>query len=259
MLKINKKGECIRNVANFSRIRPSDKMDKASFNLKTFTENIPITSPKLKELLKTINALDKADMERENRLYKHIIYTDIKNSSAGSKIIAAGLMSNGFTNIYNKSLKIDESALSKNPNKNFALLCSVQTYDKPFSVLLKKKILSIFNRRPDNIYGELVRFIIIDQGFKEGIDLFDVKYVHLFEPLISKADQTQAIGRGTRFCGQKGLEFNPELGWPLHVFKYDITFDDDLKEKYKASNIHELFINNSGLNLSKLIFSSELF
>ncbi len=258
MFKIHKKGECIRNVANFSRIRPSDKFDKNTFNLKSFSENISVTSPKLKALIKTINALDKADMERDNKLYKHIIYTDIKNSSAGSKIIAAGLTSNGFSNIYNKSLKIDENSLLKNANKNFALLCSVQVYDKPFSVSLKKKILSIFNKRPDNIHGELVRFVILDQGFKEGIDLFDVKYVHLFEPLISKADQTQAIGRGTRYCGQKGLEFNPELGWPLHVFKYNIIFDDDLKEKYKAEQIHDLFIANSGLNLSKLVFASEL-
>jgi superfamily II DNA or RNA helicase len=258
MFKIHKKGECIRNVANYSHIKPSDKMDKLTFNLKTFSENIYTTSPKLQELIKTINTLDEADVKKENRQYKHIIYTDIKSSSAGSKIIAAGLMSNGFKNIYDKSLKVDENSLSKNLNKNFALLCSVQIYDKPFPVSLKKKILSIFNKRPDNIYGEQLRFIILDQGFKEGIDLFDVKYVHLFEPLISKADQTQAIGRGTRYCGQKGLEFNSELGWPLHVFKYDIVFDDELKEKYKVSSIHDLFINNSGINLSKLIFANEL-
>ena len=144
MFKIHKKGECIRNVANYSHIKPSDKMDKLTFNLKTFSENIHTTSPKLQELIKTINTLDEADMKKENRQYKHIIYTDIKSSSAGSKIIAAGLMSNGFKNIYDKSLKVDENSLSKNLNKNFALLCSVQIYDKPFPVSLKKKNIIYF-------------------------------------------------------------------------------------------------------------------
>ena len=37
-------------------------------------------------------------------------------------------------------------------------------------------------RRPDNVYGENIRIILMDGGYKEGIDLFDIKYVHIFEP-----------------------------------------------------------------------------
>lgn len=254
-MKISKKGECIRTVANYSKQKPTDKIDKNNFNLQLFKDNLETTSPKLVELLKTINDLDEADMKTHNKLFKHIIYTDVKKSSAGSKMIAAGLMANGFTNVYDKSLKLD---IKNNPYKNFALLCSVAIYDKPFPVGLKKNILSAFNQRPDNIYGENIRFIILDQGFKEGIDVFDVKYVHLFEPLITKADEKQAIGRGTRFCGQKGLEFDSKVGWLLHVFKYNLYFDDDGNKKYNASEIHKVFIDNSGINLSKLIFASEL-
>lgn len=258
MLKISKKGECIRAIGNYSKQDATDKIDKGKFNLQHFKENIQIKSPKLQELLNTINGLDKADMKNHKKLFKHIIYTDIKSSAAGAKMLAAGLMSNGFTNVYDKSLKVNKQLLQHNAYNNFALLCSVQIYDKPFPVSLKKEILTTFNQRPDNIYGEQIRFIILDQGYKEGIDVFDVKYVHLFEPLISDADMKQAIGRGTRYCGQKGLEFNPMTGWPLHVMKYDLLLDNDLQKQYNANTINELFIANSGLNLSKMIFASEL-
>ena len=191
-------------------------------------------------------------MKKYNKKFKHIIYTDIKESSAGSKMIAASMMTRGYTNIYDKTLKINENNLSKNYNNNFALLSSVQIYDKPFPVKLKKHIIELYNKRPENINGKLIRFIILDSGYKEGIDLFDVKYVHIFEPLITESDEKQVIGRGTRFCGQKGLEFIPNIGWPLHVFKYNLI--DDINNK----NVHELFMNNSGLDLSKLVFATEL-
>jgi superfamily II DNA or RNA helicase len=256
--KISKRGECIRTVANYSTQVPSDKFDKNGFNMKSFAEKIPETSPKLLELIRTINAIDKADMEKHNKLFKHIIYTDVKKSSAGAKMIAAGLSSNGFRNVYGTSLKLDAESIKNNPYNNFALLCSVNIYNKPFPVKLKKNILSMFNSRPDNVQGELIRFIILDQGFKEGIDVFDVKYIHLFEPSITSADEKQAIGRGTRFCGQKGLTFDPDSGWPLHVIKYDIRFDDVNKRIYNVDGINDLFMANSGIDLSKLNFASEL-
>ena len=250
-MKINKKALCIRKVSNFSFQAKQHKIDKSNFDLKDFQKKLHEVSPKVIKLLDTIKELDENDMKKYNKNFKHIIYTDIKESSAGSKMIAASMMTKNYTNIYDKSLKINENTLSKNYNKNFALLSSVQIYDKPFPVKLKKHIIELFNKRPDNINGKLVRFIILDSGYKEGIDLFDVKYVHIFEPLITESDEKQVIGRGTRFCGQKGLDFIPNIGWPLHVFKYNLIDDNNI-------NVHELFINNSGLDLSKLIFAAEL-
>jgi len=146
--------------------------------------------------------------------------------------------------------------LSKNTNNNFALLCSVQIYNKPFPVKLKKNILSKYNERPDNINGENIRFIILDSGYKEGIDLFDVKYLHIFEPLITASDEKQVIGRGTRFCGQKGLIFEPNIGWPLHVFKYNLLLLPKISSFH--DNAHDLFLDKSGIDLSKILLSCEL-
>jgi len=119
--------------------------------------------------------------------------------------------------------------LQKTKGRNFYLLSSVAVYDKPISVRIKKEILANFNSRPDNIYGDLARIIVMDSGFKEGIDLFDIKYIHIFEPSMNAADQKQVIGRGTRTCGQKGLEFHPTRGWPLEVFVYDMEIPEKLR------------------------------
>lgn len=138
---------------------------------------------------------------------------------------------------------------------NFALLSSLAIYEKPFPVKLKTEILKIFNKRPDNIYGKNVRFLLIDSGYKEGIDVYDVKYVHLVDDLITPSDEKQAIGRGTRNCGQVGLTFDPKLGWPLHVFKYKLRIDPI---KYGESDAHMLFLKESKIDLRKLYFAAEL-
>jgi hypothetical protein len=154
---------------------------------------------------------------------------------------------------------IDDSEMRKTKNNNYTALLSKSFFDRPVNTKLRKIVLDKFNSRPDNTYGELIRFIILDQGFKEGIDLFDVKYVHLFEPLAVNADEKQAIGRATRFCGQKGLEFHPRYGWPLYVFKYDVVIPKILKDRYMSSEtLFELYIKNSNLDMRKIIFANEL-
>ena len=251
-MKFNKKANCIRKVANFSYQSNKDKIDKNNFDLNSFKKKLDIISPKMIKLLENIEKLDKEDMRKHNKLFKHVIYTDIKESNSGAKMIAAGLLTEGYENVYGKELKIKENILNNRSNKKFALLCSVQIYNKPFSIKLKKNILEKFNARPENINGNKIRFIIIDSGYKEGIDLFDVKYLHIFEPLITKSEEKQVIGRSTRYCGQKGLEFKPNIGWELNIYKYDLLLENSNK------TAHNKFIESSGINIDKLKLANEL-
>ena len=128
-------------------------------------------------------------------------------------------------------------------------------YGKSIPTKLRKAMAAKYNERPENSYGDLMRFIILDSGFREGIDLFDVKYVHLFEPMLVRADEKQAIGRGTRFCGQKGLNFHPTYGWPLYVFRYDVQFDEQIKD---VDTMFELYSKYSDIDLRRLVFAAEL-
>ena len=249
---------CVRQVSNWSKITPSNRFNKSRFDILATDKLIPIASPKLEALLQNISALDTNDKMLYGKTFKHFIFSDIKFLGYGAKIISAGFIARGFRPV----LKFEKSRIvvdiPKGDGNNFAVLSSTALWDSPFKHKLKKEVLDIFNKRPDNIYGENCRFIILDSGFKEGIDLFDVRYVHLFEPLITEADMTQALGRATRLCGQKGLDFIPNKGWPLHVYKYSQDIPERLQDSFKAKNLTEITLQLKGLdsrlhNISKAI------
>jgi len=245
------KAECIRQAINISSKKDFFKFDKKTFNAEKIKSNIEITSPKLFELMAKIEELDKNDMLKYHKNFKHIIYSDLRSSIAGIKLVASVFKAYGMNNIYDSNHKI----IHHKNNNNFALLTSLSIYDKPFPLKLKKQILKIFNERPNNIYGDDIRFLLIDQGFKEGIDVYDVKYIHLVDDLITPSDQKQAIGRGTRKCGQKGLFFHPQLGWPLHVFRYKLKIDKDI---YGEDDAFLLYIRESKIDIKKLYFAADL-
>jgi hypothetical protein len=256
---------CIRQKTNFGNVKPYHLIDRKEFNPALLNAEIEHgASPKLQLLLDKIKALDENDMATSGKLYKHIIYTDVANGNYGTKIIASALSANGYNMIVKPQgtagFKLDDDdKLLETEYNNFTLLVSKPFYNRQMNIKLKKSILARINSRPDNINGRLIRFIILDQGFKEGIDLFDIKYVHLFEPLVVKADETQAIGRGTRFCGQKGLEFHPQYGWVLYVYKYDLSIPANLQRRLMDSKfLFDYFIKNTDIDMKKIVFASEL-
>ena len=172
----------------------------------------------------------------------------VNESSGGAK-----------SNTYGKIELLTDAELAKTPNKNFYLLCSVSVYEQNITVKQKKAILQKMNQRPENVNGELARIIVMDSGFKEGIDLFDIKYVHIFEPQVTTADQKQVIGRATRTCGQKGLDFHPMRGWPLHVFIYDIDIPQNLREyMLHAPSAFNLYMKALHLDVRLIEFTHDL-
>lgn len=261
---------CIRQKSNMSQNSKKYIFDSGDFEPELLLNDSKYYSPKLEKLLSKINELDKKDMEKYGKKFKHFIFSDLKSSAYGPKLISSSLISNGFhlgyKSTYSNNPKkwssiqmLSDSELEKNPNMNFYLLSSVSVYDKPMSVKMKKEILAKFNQRPENIHGELARIIVMDSGFKEGIDLFDIKYIHIFEPSVNDADQKQVIGRGTRTCGQKGLDFHPNKGWSLHVFIYDLEFPTKYKSKLlNAETAFELYMKSINVDPTLMNFTSEL-
>ena len=263
---------CIKEKGNWGRLEKVHRFDNKDFDKDIVKADIPYTSPKLYALLENIRNLDEKDMKEHGHLFKHFIYSDIK-SAFGAKLIASVLASDGYNHAYSltktqrgMSFALDKSLISKKTSNVFATLTSVSFFEKPIGINFRKDILKTFNTRPDNINGENIRMIILDSGFREGIDLFDVKYVHLVEPIATKADQKQAIGRGTRFCGQKGLHFDKKDGWPLHVYRYETVLTKEYQE-YLISNdnslepadtFFNLFMKFSNIDPKKLAFSNEL-
>jgi len=217
----------------------------------------PYQSAKYATLVDRIQALDDADFSRDKRKYKHFIFTDLRESAYGAKAIGSFLHEAGY-----------EFLMKRNgftPGKNgFALLQSLPLFGEPLSLKLRKTLLETFNERPGNLYGEKLRILVLDSRFKEGIDLFDVKYVHIMEPALSASDLTQAVGRATRFCGQRGLRFQPSVGWPLDVYIYNTQLPGRppflLRDKPTQQKIdaHDIVLRESGLDLGEFAFLAEL-
>ena len=280
---------CIRKKSNISKSYPKYRFDSLNFSPKDLLNDIPTVSPKLQKLLDTIEKLDKRDKEKDGVLYKHFIFSDLKSGSAGAKLLASAMIAKGYTlgydapknkgampnndddesvgsmeggakkKTYGKIALLDDGILKKTKSKNFFLLASTGVFEQPISVGIKKDMLKKFNQRPENIHGEHARFMIMDSGFKEGIDLFDVKYVHIFEPSILMSDQKQVIGRGTRTCGQKGLDFHPTRGWPLHVFVYDLEIPEKLRSSFMdTKSAIDLYLKAMNLDVRLFHFAHDL-
>jgi hypothetical protein len=123
---------------------------------------------------------------------------------------------------------------------NVALLTSAPVFGEVLRVRERRALLARFNARPHNVHGADVRILVLDGTYKEGVDAFDVRYLHLVEPLLSPAHETQAMGRALRQCGQAGLPFFPGFGWPLHVFRYHLRVPRHLAAELGAASMREL-------------------
>lgn len=260
---------CVTSAANWSKVDATHIFDKKeAFMPEKVLSDMPMASPKLVKLLEVIAEQDARDLKKHGHTFKHMIFSGNSAVNYGAKIVVSALLASGFQLAFNAS---DKGTLSHKPldslveqgqhneNKNVTMLLSKPLYGKPIPTNFKKRTLEIYNSRPDNVHGNIIRFIVLDGGYREGIDLYDIKYIHLFEPTPITADERQAIGRGTRFCGQKGLYFDPKSGWPLHVFKYDISIHNEtIVSKLKADNFKDLQLRYSGINIGEARLTEEL-
>lgn len=274
--RLSKKAQCIRRTTTTSPIPRKVFIDKPGFISSAYTR---LQSGKFTSLIDKIRSLDLKDISDNGTKYKHLIFTDIRESSYGAKALAGYLMSAGFDfrmglkrkYIKRKGVEVEtktgetiylESEPIPGGSERFVILQSVPLWKNPLSVSTKKQILSVFNSRPDNIHGEHIRLIVLDSKFKEGIDLFDVRYVHILEPPIATSDLKQAVGRATRFCGQKGLRFIPNKGWPLDVFTYNVElpgrYPFTTETNIQKVDAHKLMLEYSGLDLALLKLTEEL-
>lgn len=260
---------CVKEVGNWSKLATYQRFDSATFDPVQFKKDIKVHSPKLNALLENISKLDAADLAAHGQLFKHFIYSDIK-SPYGAKLIASALAAAGFGHAYELSggsFRM-KAATAATQGRRFATMTSVSFFGKPIGIQFRRSLLREYNARPDNVHGDNIRIIILDSGFREGVDLFDVKYAHLFEPIITAADQKQAIGRVTRFCGQSGLAFERSAGWPVHVFRYETLLTLDVRaymiqsapqffDKTTAS-VFDVFLKFSNIDPIKVRFANEL-
>jgi ribosomal protein L32E len=97
----------------------------------------------------------------------------------------------------------------------------------------------IFNKT-DNKYGKYCKIIMISPAGKEGINLSNVRQVHIIEPYWNEVRIEQVIGRALRYCEHKELPLEERK---VDIFRYkmirtngNITTDEKMEDISRKKN-----------------------
>lgn len=241
------KGRCLWWVSNWAGTKDYSwppkswkigwRMNLEDFDYQDVLSKLPELSPKTFKLIENIKFLDNQDRERYGKTYKHYIFSNLPPSK-GSAVVNAGLQASGFKYIRAEKRLRDlglSSVLSQRDMNELnisqpTIVGNLKEEDQhssnnfffleQFLHSNEKHITKLaFSDHRLNNYGQIARIIVIDKDYKEGINLMDVKYIHILEPQLTRTDEEQIVGRALRKCGHSGLPFNE---WNYSVFIYDI-------------------------------------
>jgi hypothetical protein len=181
----------------------------------------------------------------------HLIYTQFRTIE-GIGVMKLILNANGFTQF---KIKKDEADIwrldipqEKRGMPTYALYTGTETVEE------KEIIRNIYNGTwstvPDtitselspistnNLYGEIIKVLMITASGAEGISLKNTRYVHIIEPYWHPVRIEQVIGRARRICSHQDLP--PDLR-TVKVFLYLMTFTE---EQLSGDGAVELKLND---------------
>lgn len=221
-------------------------------------EALETYSPKFLNMLENITDRDHRGL--------HLIYSQFRTLE-GIGIFKLVLEANGFAqfkvkkkggedaaNRYVENWRLDIAEEDKG-KPMFALYTGTETAEE------KEIIRNVFNGAwnylpvslareletisDNNLYGEIIRVLMITASGAEGISLKNVRYVHVTEPYWHPVRMQQVIGRARRICSHQDLP--PDLR-TVKVFLYLMKFTETqmksdesielrLKDKSKIDNL----------------------
>ena len=224
-----------KNTSDASTIvYPNNKIGKQGFQLITddkmrikseyknvLTTDLGKYSSKLKKLLDNIN----------NSKGLVFIYSNYV-SNGGINLVRLMLLENGYTEYIGKTSKGNS-----NTKGNFIM------YDDSSSVERREKLRKIFNN-DNNKNGDKIKIIIGSPIISEGINLRNIRQVHILEPSWNLSKINQIIGRAVRKNSHKNL---PNQDRNVEVFKYASVYDikkiENEINNHQLSNIFTFFID----------------
>ena len=193
-------------------------------------------SPKFLNILENVKDIDHEGL--------HLIYSQFRTLE-GIGILKLVFEANGFVQFKIKKmgetwqLNMTEKELA-NPNR-FALYTGTETAEEkeimrnifngdwkyvPPAIETKLKSMAV-----NNMYGEIIKALMISASGAEGISLKNVRYVHITEPYWHPVRIEQVIGRARRICSHRDL---PEALRTVSVFLYLMVFSKKQLESDKS-------------------------
>jgi hypothetical protein len=210
------------------RIKSALKMLEDNKEKYLSPDGLAIYSPKFLNILENIQ-----DPEHRGL---HLIYSQFRTLE-GIGILKLVLEANGFTHFKIKRVaeqwQIDINEEDKG-KPTFALYTGTETAEE------KEIIRNVFNGTwnylpsslarqlqeisSNNMFGEIIKVLMITASGAEGISLKNVRYVHITEPYWHPVRMQQVIGRARRICSHQEL---PETLRTVDVFLYLMAFSDE--------------------------------
>jgi hypothetical protein len=235
-----------------------DALDRLSENKEKYLAPLALEtySPKFLRILENIQNIDYEGL--------HLVYSQFRTLE-GIGILKLVLEANGFVRFKIKKVgetwQLDMTAEElANPHR-FALYTGTESGEEkeiirniyngdwkyvPQAIEEKLKQMAI-----NNIYGEIIKVLMISASGAEGISLKNVRYVHIVEPYWHPVRTEQVIGRARRICSHKDL---PEALRTVSVFLYLMTFS---KKQLESDNSIELRLQDKSKIDNKTALTSD--
>ena len=189
-------------------------------------EELATYSPKFLHLLQ--NILDK------QHVGLHLVYSQFRTLE-GIGIIKLILETNGFSQFKIIKSSAGDWTIDMTPEEQerpcFALYTGSESAEEKEIIRnifnskwknVPKSITEVLNARTtNNMFGEVIKILMITASGAEGINLRNVRYVHITEPYWHPVRTEQIIGRARRICSHIDL---PEELRTVDVFLYVMRF-----------------------------------
>ena len=119
---------------------------------------------------------------------------------------------------------------------------------------LKSDLMSKHSPERKNKYGNVIKLLMITASGAEGINLRNVRYVHIMEPYWHPVRTEQIIGRANRICSHYEL---PEKLRTVNVFVYIMKFtEEQLNPTKQDKQISNIKVLDSGITTDQKLLDT---
>ena len=194
------------------------------------TDQLHIYSPKFKKILENMKLLNKGLI---------LIYSNFVTLE-GLGIFSKVLNYHGYSNFLDKD----------NKSKDFLRYAE---YSGKIDNTNRDKIIKSFTN-PNNQYGKDIRILMITAAGAEGLDLKNIRQVHIMEPYWHNVRIRQAIGRAVRLCSHVSLPIKERK---VNTYIYISVKPKDYNQKvnYKEKETTDQFLYSRSISKEKLLGS----
>ena len=194
-------------------------------------EKLNIFSPKIEKIMENV---------KKHKKQLGLIYSEFV-SAEGLGIISRILESRGYVN-WNMEHKItnDMKTFDMSNEKKYGDAFALITGDVTFDV--RNEIIKIFNSK-ENKYGDLISLLLISKTGAEGLNLKNIRHVHITEPYWNIALINQIIARAVRYKSHEMLPSKEQTVQP-YIYLSDYPKDVDLNKFKELTTDVQLYTDS---------------